>query len=68
MKIRELQKRIEAITYKNSKYADKPTSIPVCPVCGLDLSTFPHTEEECLEWFAQDYLDEYQTRMDLLQF
>jgi len=54
---------------KQLRDENKSTTITrVCPVCGLDLTAFPHTEEECMEWFAQDYLDEYQTRMDLLQF
>ena len=54
------------------KYMDAPTTdvitTGVCPVCGLDLSAFPHTEEECLEWFMADYRDADQTRADLLQF
>jgi len=63
MKIRELQKRIETITsYKNSK------PIPVCPVCGLNLNSFPHSEQECMEWFMADYRDADETRADLLQF
>lgn len=69
MKIRELQKCTETITgYKNSKYADKPTNVSVCPVCGMDLSAFPHTEQECAEWFAEDYRDADETRADLWQF
>jgi len=63
MKIRELQKRIETITsYKNSK------PIPVCPVCGLNLNSFPHSEQECMEWYAEDYADQDQTIQDLLSF
>ena len=39
-----------------------------CPVCGLSLTEHPHSESECMEWFAEDYADQDQTIRDLLSF
>jgi len=39
-----------------------------CPICGLILAEFPHSEQECAEWFAEDYRDADETRADLWQF
>jgi len=35
-KVKELRKCLDALTTDG-----------VCPVCGLDLSAFPHSEREC---------------------
>jgi len=56
-KVKELRKCLDALTTDG-----------VCPVCGLDLTAFPHSEQECMEWFVEDYRDADQTRADLLQF
>ena len=39
-----------------------------CPVCGLSLTEHPHSEADCMEWFAEDYADQDQTIRDLLSF
>ncbi len=47
---------------------DEPVAAGTCPVCGLDLTMFPHDEETCREWFLEDYRDADETRADLWQF
>lgn len=39
-----------------------------CPICGLSLTEHPHSEQECMAWFAEDYRDAAETRADLWQF
>lgn len=39
-----------------------------CQICGLDLTEHPHSESECMAWFAEDYRDAAETRADLWQF
>lgn len=39
-----------------------------CPICGLSLTEHPHSEQECMTWFAEDYADQDQTIRDLWQF
>ena len=60
-KVKELRKCLDAPT-------TNVITTGVCPVCGLDLTAFPHTEQECMEWFLEDYRDADETRADLWQF
>lgn len=51
-------------------FVDAPEFVPAgkCPVCGLDLTEHPHSDAECMAWFAEDYRDAAETRADLLSF
>lgn len=39
-----------------------------CPICGQDRAEFPHSEWDCMEWFAEDYADQADTIATLRQF
>jgi len=76
--IREIRARIDELARQARQQETQPAppasswksaiAAGRCPICGLDLAEFPHSEQECAEWFAEDYRDADETRADLWQF
>ncbi len=57
---------VRGVVYCNQCEREIPAG--KCQVCGLSLAEHPHSERECMEWYAEDYRDADETRADLWQF